>query len=262
MSLGDPLRDGEAEAATAPVLGSRSIDTIEAIEDVREGIGGNADAVIGDAEMDVQRVGGEGDGDNSVIRGVFDRIVDQNSDHAPEQGGIAFDGEVGGDLGSEGLMFEIGLGLKVFCDLGGEFGQGDDLGFEVLLHEVGAGDGEQVLKEARGGFALGEDGAERGAILVGCPRAVQGQRRGGEHDGDGGSEVVRDVFGELRESANGGLKPFEQLVPRLGEDLQLIGGFRDSQPSLEIVNADASSFCGHLPDGFEGATAEEKAADG
>jgi hypothetical protein len=48
MQESNALHDGQAQASATRTLGARRVDTEEAVEDSRQGFGGNADAGVGD----------------------------------------------------------------------------------------------------------------------------------------------------------------------------------------------------------------------
>src|SRR5262249_45278228 len=121
--LDDPLGDEEAEAEAAEI--ARAHRALERLEDSLELVGGDADAVIGDADRGVPVAGGDLDLDRlapAVIHPVAYRGRDHlvHPDAIPDAGharggaeiDVGFLGEPFGDLADE-LVEKEGLRLEL-----------------------------------------------------------------------------------------------------------------------------------------------------
>jgi len=70
VKQGNALYDRKAQAGASRTLGAGGIDTKEAIENLRQGFGWNADACIGDSDANRGRVGVRPQYDGSAGRRV------------------------------------------------------------------------------------------------------------------------------------------------------------------------------------------------
>jgi hypothetical protein len=78
--LDDFLGHGEAEAGTLGAVAGG--DAVEALEEALQVFFGDADAGVGDADLQVFRLGaGGGDGDTAVLPIILRRIADQIQQH-------------------------------------------------------------------------------------------------------------------------------------------------------------------------------------
>src|SRR5262245_13475418 len=98
MRLGDPFHDGQSESAAPLGARSRFVYAVETLEDVRGGFRRDADAVVGDAQLDPSVFTPQLDRDRASVRRVFDRIVQEIDDHAAEQVFVAAKCRVPGRL--------------------------------------------------------------------------------------------------------------------------------------------------------------------
>ena len=257
MGFGDPACDGEAEAAAGLGLSLAEVGLVEAVEDLLAYVLGHADAGV--AHGDDGFAGGEGDlgADLTVLRGVADGVVEEDAEEALEEELVAFD--VDGIVGKVPVEHDsAGLGEVFYAAaaIDDELAEVDLLEGYFVDEVVAAGEGEERVEEGGGGAALGDDLAEVFAVLgLGAVVAVEGELRGGEHDGDGGSEVVRGVGGELAETGDGGLEAGEELVPGDGEVLDFVLGRGDGEAGGEVADTDVEGGAGHAVDGLEGVAA-------
>ena len=85
MRFGDPFHDGQPEPASP--LGSRSrfVDAVEPLEDASGGFRRDADAVVGNAQLDPAFFPPQLDRDCSSVRRIFNRVVQKIDDHPAEQ---------------------------------------------------------------------------------------------------------------------------------------------------------------------------------
>jgi hypothetical protein len=78
------LDDGEPESAAAGLAVAAGIDSIEGLEEAREAVGGDAGAVVGDAEVDAVTFAGGGDFD-VALGGVEAGVTEDVADAAAEE---------------------------------------------------------------------------------------------------------------------------------------------------------------------------------
>ena len=74
----------QADAVTAGAAGPGFIDPVEAVKDSRQMLGGNADAIVGDADGYALRRGFEEDVDFAASWCIFVGIFEQIADDLPE----------------------------------------------------------------------------------------------------------------------------------------------------------------------------------
>ena len=77
MGQHDVLGDGEAEAGASGFAGAGFVDAIEALEQAREVLGGNAGAEVLDEEFHGVGNGAGPEDDSSAGSAVLQRVVDQ-----------------------------------------------------------------------------------------------------------------------------------------------------------------------------------------
>src|SRR5215469_8824055 len=77
----DRLDDGEPESRAALLARARDIDTVEALEHVRQCLGRDADAVVGDIENREVAFAPHRQAYLAPARGVLDGVVEQIDDH-------------------------------------------------------------------------------------------------------------------------------------------------------------------------------------
>ena len=79
MQVDDLLRDGEAEAVAAHLARARLVDAVEAVEDLRLVLLGDADTRVADGEADLSLLRAlVAHADLAAIRRVLDGIVDED----------------------------------------------------------------------------------------------------------------------------------------------------------------------------------------
>ena len=90
---GNVADDGEAETGAAGLAAAGAVDPVEAFEDALEVALGDADALVGDGDVDRLAIGRSGHGDRGVLVGVLDRVVEQVADRGHELPPLADDRE-------------------------------------------------------------------------------------------------------------------------------------------------------------------------
>ena len=219
-------------------------------------------AYAGVADGDGGFVVDEGDfgADFAVLGGVADGVVEEDAEKALEEELVAFDVDgFAGEMPVEEDAVGFGEVFDAAAAVDDEVGEVDWLEGDLVNEVVAAGKGEERVEEGGGGAALSDDLVEVFAVLGVGAFAVEGELRGGEHDGDGGAEVVGGVGGELAEAGDGGFEAGEELVPGYGEVLDLVFGRGDREPRGEIADTNTEGGAGHAVDGLEGVPAKEVA---
>ena len=119
------LDDGQAEAcaAGAVLAGARAVDTEESFEHMRQGFGGNSDAVVDDIQDRTALVAGGLEPDPAAVGGVLDGVVEQVHYHLLEPGLIALDHDPLGAITHHGDMFVLGEQIHLVGGRGHELGQ-------------------------------------------------------------------------------------------------------------------------------------------
>lgn len=186
----------EAEAGAFDLDEVAAGDSVEAVEDGFEVLGGDADAGVGDGEGGPGVAGdGESAGDVDAFGGVFDGVVEEVEDGGAEVFGDAEDGEADG--AGDGLE-DDGVGGKMMALEGGGDAVGEE-GFEVdgdavelalALAELAGF--EHLLDGGEEAVGVGEhDLVELLSLLFGGGAALEGfEVEAGA--GDGGFELVGD----------------------------------------------------------------------
>ena len=96
----EELDERQADAVAAGLAGSCFVDAVEAVEDVRQMLGRDADAVVLDFDFDDAVLFLAADGDFPAFGRVFDGVVEEVLDDFLEevfscqQFGVRFDGDV------------------------------------------------------------------------------------------------------------------------------------------------------------------------
>src|SRR5581483_6363895 len=160
VRFGDPLDDRQAETEAALGAGAGAVGAEEAFEDMRHGVGRDADAGVGDAEADAVGGGVERGGDAAAAGGVADRVIEQVDDQPAQQllvagernvaAGAAFESDAAG--GGEALDGAAGVGEQVveieIADL------------ELDAAGVGAGEVQEIVDETGEAARFVEDDGE------------------------------------------------------------------------------------------------------
>ena len=151
---GEGADDGEAEAGAAEAACGGDVGLFKFGEEAALGVGWDADAGVGDGEVEV--CGGafdvvecEAGGDGAAL-GEVEGVAEEVGDDLAEAGGVADEGlgDVGGDVEGEAEFFGLGVeshGLDEGLELGAR-GEGD--GFEGEFAGLEFGGVEDVVEEA------------------------------------------------------------------------------------------------------------------
>src|SRR5688572_2759211 len=103
MQLGDVFDNGESEASATPLAAARFIDTIKALENMREIPGGDARPGILHPELNGAFQMGSANPYLTAGRGVFQGVIDQIVKHLFEPQSIRReDRSSGGDVDGQG----------------------------------------------------------------------------------------------------------------------------------------------------------------
>src|SRR6185312_3897797 len=173
--LDDGAADGEAEAGAAFLAGIGGVDLLEAIGDGLELVGGNAAALVDDAEGNAFGGAGDDDAHDGFRRGEFDRVAEQVGDDLLEAVGVGFEG--GGDtVADERDLVGFGDRLHGFDDLTGQVFQIDGAEGERGASGLHALEVEDVVDEADEAVGVGNGDAQQGGGLV----ADRAEHAGGE----------------------------------------------------------------------------------
>lgn len=240
MGVCDPSADGEAETAAGFGFSLAEICLIEAVKDVLAHILGHADAGVAHG-YDGGVVEEEDLGADLAVGGrVSDGVVEEDAEQALEEELVALDEcGFGGKVPVEHDVAGLGEVFDASTAIDQKLAEVDLLEGDLVDEVVALGEGEECVEQGGGGAALGDDLVEVFAVLVFGAAAMKRELRGGEDDGDGGSEIVGGVGGELAETGDGGVQPGEELVPGDGKLLYFVFGLRDWKPLGEIADADA-----------------------
>ena len=194
----DVFHNGEAEAGAALITGAGFIHTVKALEDAIDGFGGNAGAVVLNADFNLAIFQGAAKHfDGAVEAAVFNGVVHEVGEDLVEAVGISLGGERR-EFVDEFDVAIFGLGLEMGEDAVGKGAEFDGLELEFQAAAFEGGNGEEVLDEevqamgvALDDFeeALGDFGVVAGAVEEGFDVAFD--------EGERGAEFVRDVGDEF-----------------------------------------------------------------
>ena len=111
VRLRDVLDDGESEARPTEVAAARLVDAIEALEQPRDVLSGDARPLVVHADHDLAADHVHGDDDGAPVRAVLHRVVDEVDDRLLEEGRVhGREGTVpGGDFERDLLGLRLGL---------------------------------------------------------------------------------------------------------------------------------------------------------
>ena len=84
MGAGDRVDDRQAEAGAALAPRAGSVGAGEALEDVRQRVGGDPVASVGDGDHDASTLAARRQLDRRVVRGVVDRVLEQRIEGRPQ----------------------------------------------------------------------------------------------------------------------------------------------------------------------------------
>ena len=88
MLVQDLLRDGQAEARAARLARTGLVHAVEAVEQARQVLFGDADAVVRDADEDVRAARADLQVDPAAVGRVFDGVRDDIRDDLLDASGI------------------------------------------------------------------------------------------------------------------------------------------------------------------------------
>src|SRR5699024_636947 len=143
--FGDLFGNGEAEPAATGGAGGNG--AVKALEEVRQILRGNTDAVVGDADQRVVGFRGEDNLDRLRGLGVFHGIIDEDLDRLEQHGAV--------DVGGYRSVRDMGDDSRLVTgkDAGGIGGRVHDLGevVRVQVHDrelIAAGETQQGFHES------------------------------------------------------------------------------------------------------------------
>ena len=204
LCFDEGLGDGHAEAEAAEEACGFAIALFEGFEEAGEGVGGHADAGVGDFEGDgaIGEVGGV-DGDAATGGGEFDGVFEDVPHDLLEASGVGADEMIAGVEGEGELLAFFGdFGADDADDGGEEVVEVE--GFEVEGEFVpgDAGEVEEVVDEA--GFEVDVSAEHADVFADGFGEVVAGfpDVEGGDDGGEGCAEFVAEggeeaVFGAV-----------------------------------------------------------------
>ena len=160
VAFGDGAGDGEAEAGAFLAAAE---DAVEGVEHAAAFGGGDAGAVVFDAEDDVAGGFFGAQVDLTAGRGVADGVVGQGFDKGVEVGFVGVENGVGGAGYAEVLLFGFGQGQEVFDHAAEEVLAGQALLGALGFGGLGAGEGEELFEQA----AVAVDALEEAGELAG-----------------------------------------------------------------------------------------------
>src|SRR5690606_1245533 len=91
--FGDLADDREAESGPAELARAAGVDTVEALEDVRQVLGRNSNAGVADGQFGDRAVAAQGDVDRPAGRGVANGVLDQVPDQLAQPFSVSPDGD-------------------------------------------------------------------------------------------------------------------------------------------------------------------------
>ena len=91
MNLGDVFDDGQAESGAAHFAGTGAVDAVEALEDSRQILLGDAQSVVGDFNDHMTDLDFRQHADTAIFARVLDGVVDEIGNRALEIVGVADD---------------------------------------------------------------------------------------------------------------------------------------------------------------------------
>src|SRR6266542_1586384 len=153
VGLDDAFGEGEAEADAAGLAGAAAVSAEEGLEQARLVGLVDADAAIGDGELEVVAEAADGEAHRGAGLGVAGGVGEQVVEHAPQHGSVAVEGD------GTGVTVELEAVARVHAGEGRGGALGERAGVEHLvaqrqgrhvgvLAEVEARDGEDVLDQA------------------------------------------------------------------------------------------------------------------
>ena len=187
-----PVPPGRAAAAL--------VHAVEALEDVGQVGGGNADAIVGDANRHRGFVAPGGDGDAPGRVGVGDGIFHQVVDDLLETHRVDLDrGQVFGNVQFDGRPIDVSLFFPVLHELLEEGIGPNEAKLELNLLGLEAGEDEEILDQGVQPLGLAAHG-QKDAFLVfdRQVRVIHQRFEVAAENGEGRAQLVRDVGDETR----------------------------------------------------------------
>ena len=221
MRVHNGFADGQAESGAAAGASAGFVSPVKALEDLRQILGGDAHAGVGDGEdgSTIFRAGAEADFAVGLI--VVDRVSEQVGEDLCQVVGVAE------GFGERQVTVDLKAALAgertdAFDTGAGGFRQVEALapavflaGFEAREFEQRFGEPSHLLSGVQAGF----DGL---AVFGGAAFARQGGLRFGDDHRQRRAELVGSVRGELLLLGEGGFEPGE-------------GGIQDSNQPAQFV---------------------------
>src|SRR6476619_6547487 len=108
VPVGNPLHEAQAQPDPFRSRRARRIGAVEALEHVRERLGGDADAAVLDIENGMFLVPADPDDDPAVIRGELDGVVEQVEQQTLEPARVSRYDDRRSYVGSDGYRPRLG----------------------------------------------------------------------------------------------------------------------------------------------------------
>ena len=252
VAFGDGAGDGEAEAGAFLAAAE---DAVEGVEHAAAFGGGDAGAVVFDAEDDVAGRFFGTQVDLAAGRGVADGVVGQGFDQGVEVGFVGVENGVGGAGYAEVLLFGFGQGQEVFDYAAEEVLAGQALLGALGFGGLGAGEGEELLEQA----AVAVDALQQAGELAGSGfgQAVGGQALGLQGEGGhGAAQFVGGIGDEALLLLHGLMGALKQAVNGLDETADFIGDVFGAQRG-EVAAAARFEALGKAVHGLHGEANDE-----
>ena len=221
VQVDEALRDREAETRPARIARPRTLRAVEAVEDARELVFGDARAVVGDREAHVGRRPQSHESAIvppsavcataflSTLRSAWSSRSGSPSTHRPA-------GALDGDRrGRRACATRAGALLEDRADLER---------LERVHAALEAREREQLVEQAAHALRLRLDHLEALERIDAAERARAQQLDVAAHDRDRRAQLVARVGDEPALLGVGVLEPFEHRVERVGERAELVGG--------------------------------------
>ena len=117
IGLNRPFRNGQAQASSAVIAGSRLIDPVEAIKYARLKLFRNSGAVVADLQDGVVNLLVYADRDSCTFRTVLDGVVHEVKNSLPQNQTIADPCWLSFDVDAERLIFLVGKNVQLLHHL-------------------------------------------------------------------------------------------------------------------------------------------------
>src|SRR5438093_2275244 len=175
--------------------------------------------IIADRDLEITVVFGNGDSNCAVLGSESQCVIEQISHGAFEQIEVGINLSVAAATDRDVMIVRDRLikGCDFFDCRSGIKPRARDR-FAGCVY---AGDKEQIIYDPREPFALGDGGFDGLAILGSRALSRESNLRFAQHIGDGRSQLVREVGGELREARKRIVESRKHLVESHRERLKL-----------------------------------------